>query len=153
MPEKYAKIKCFHLFFAVLISATTGSCSLKQTKNPATLGDSALVFRYEPSVSTVTGILTLERFWGPPGYGEDTTTDKIETEYILALEKPITVVADDSSGNFEESRSGILNLEIVTGVSLDHFLGKRVSMTGGLFGAVTGHHHTDVLMTMIKIEE
>ncbi len=146
-------MKYFYVVFVVLISNCTGNPSLKEMKNQGIEADSMLTYWYEPSVSTVSGILTLEKFWGPPGYGEDTTVDKVETEYILVLEKPITVVANDSSGNFEETRSGIFKLEIVAGTNLDQFLGKRVTMTGGFFGAVTGHHHTDVLLTLVKIAE
>src|SRR6478736_2094703 len=51
-------------------------------------------YKFEPAVSTLTGTLKAEVFYGPPGYGETPKTDKKETAYILHLTKPITVIAD-----------------------------------------------------------
>lgn len=36
--------------------------------------------------------------------------------------------------------------------TLQKYLNKQVTVSGTLFGAQTGHHHTDILLDLITIE-
>lgn len=103
----------------------------------------------------MTGTLTLETFLGPPNYGEDTITDKKEQEYVLNLEKPINIIAptEDISGGFNEAKTGIKKLQLIPNEKLGQYVNKKIKVSGKLFGTQTGHHHTEVLLSVIKMEQ
>ena len=113
----------------------------------------AFVYQYEPVVSTLTGTLTTQVYWGPPNYGEDTTMDERETEYILVLDKAISISKPDSdlSDGYNAAIANVKQLQIVHSQKLDAYVHKKVKAVGSLFGAQTGHHHTDVLLDLKSI--
>lgn len=85
-----------------------------------------------PGEVTLTGTLTYQRFWGPPNYGEDTLTDKKEIYPIL--------------------KTDTADIQLVTDKNLRSFENKKVSATGVLFEAQTGHHHTKILLELGEIK-
>ena len=107
--------------------------------------------------SVLTGTITKEMFYGPPGFGENPKTDKQEPSFLLVLEKPIKVIASNEQLNegTEETRENVDKMQLIwpDGIDMQKYLGKKVKLTGSLFGAHTGHHHTAVLMDMQTIEE
>ena len=109
-------------------------------------------YNYEPHKVELTGILIRKIFYGPPGYGEDPKTDKKEYAYIIKLEKPISAIAaEDDTTN--ESHDNVKEIQVVNikHISLKPLLQKRVTAKGTLFSAITGHHHTDVLINLEEI--
>src|SRR5687768_17168845 len=74
---------------ACLLFSFQNSNSRQQKTKP-----SRTDYYFEPAVSTLTGTVKAQVFYGPPGYGESPKIDKKETAYILHLSKPITVIAD-----------------------------------------------------------
>jgi hypothetical protein len=110
-------------------------------------------YHYEPTVVELTGKLVEKVFYGPPGYGEDPKTDSKEHAAILQLEKPIKVIAEKSD-EFNETKSNVKQLQIINikRIPLSPYLNKKVKLSGKLSSAITGHHHTDVLIEIDMIE-
>lgn len=116
--------------------------------------ENAAEYQYEPVVSTIHGTLSSKVYWGPPGYGEDTTADEKENVYLLILDKGINIQAPkkDLSDGYNAAINNVMQLQLVNQQSLDAYLNKNVTVTGTLFGAQTGHHHTDVLLDVKSIK-
>lgn len=110
-------------------------------------------FHFEPEESTITGTLSTQEFFGPPGYGETPETDTRETAYILTLDETINVLSKEKNSSFNYSRYGVKKVQVTTELNLDKLVNKKVKLTGTFFGAHTGHHHTDVLLWVEKAEE
>lgn len=113
---------------------------------------------YEPTISVISGTLKIESFYGPPGYGENPQTDSREDSYILNLENSINVISktkEVEEGDFNISKYNISKIQLTSssGVKFTNYKNKNVRLTGSFFGASTGHHHTDVLLNINKIEE
>lgn len=110
------------------------------------------IYYFDDTVVLV-GKLGKEKFYGPPGYGDNPTTDVKEIEPVLYLDKKIKVQNRDSS----ESDDADLKLDqtkkmqVILGLGADlkeadKFYGKRVAIRGQLMEWETGHHHTPVLI-------
>lgn len=95
----------------------------------------------------LSGVLREEPFWGPPGYGEDTTVDKKETAYMLIPENPFDV---SISGKII-ARS-MKKIQLASTTPLEDLKDKFVIVSGSFYEAATGHHHTPVLMSVDKIK-
>lgn len=112
-------------------------------------------YQYEPKKTTLTGTVRNDKvFYGPPGYGDNPKEDAQEKPDRLVLEAPISVEADPGTPE-NVAESGLTELQLVPGLDphrLDGFRDKRVTITGVLFHAHTGHHFTKVLLTIEKLE-
>jgi hypothetical protein len=127
------------VFVALLLSCSTNSKKQELPKKPA------VQYQYEPNVSTLTGVLKREMFWGPPNYGGDTLIDTKEYYAILHLDEPIELIGD-TTNHFNSARSDVKKIQVLGGGSFGPLMGKRVTIKGKLMGAQFGHHHTDVLV-------
>lgn len=105
--------------------------------------------RYDHPSTTLTGIVTQQTFFGPPNFGETPEIDRRETQAVLMLAAPICVEAN----NEEDAERNQLQVTLVPRIkiSLNAFDGKHVTVTGKLFHAHTGHHHTPLLLEMVSI--
>jgi hypothetical protein len=99
-------------------------------------------------------------FFGPPNYGEDPTTDKVERSYFLQLPAPLQT---------QMAKKGMKGVELGENSERDHFIqlvvfekksdiarkliGKRVRASGLAFRAETGHHRTGTLVHVKSLEE
>src|SRR5574341_695482 len=110
-------------------------------------------FKFEPAVVTLTGKLVKKEFFGPPGYGEDPKKDSKEQAAILVLTRPIRVVAEEDD-QFNETRDNINEVQLINvkGIALSKFFQNKVKVTGKLSSAITGHHHTAVLIEIDDIQ-
>lgn len=112
-------------------------------------------YYFEPSVSIIEGKLITRMCYGPPGYGENPSTDAQEHPFILQLDDPIQVIAQE--GDLSNSdRSEVIEIQVVPMNKEDteivkQYINKRIIIQGTLFSAHTGHHHTDVLIQVEKI--
>lgn len=118
----------------------------------ATLAPGTVVY----GQATLTGKLVEETFYGPPGYGSDPGHDKKELVLILQLPQSIDVLqAPDAGSEFDVERLGVSKVSLTdpkdAGVDLHKLIGQRIVVRGTLFGAHTGHHHTDVLMSGVEV--
>lgn len=113
----------------------------------------AAVYHYEPEQVELSGTLIEKSFYGPPGYGEDPEHDSKEPAYVILLPEPATVVpaAGDATN---ERHDEVSEVQVVNGkqLPLRPLLNKKVTLRGTLFSAITGHHHTDVLINLEEIK-
>lgn len=140
----------------ILASLAFAACSTNPQVEDATelKKENPTEYQYEPAVSTIHGTLSSKVYWGPPGYGEDTTVDEKENVYLLVLDKGINIQAPkkDLSDGYNAAINNVMQLQLVNQQSLDAYLNKNVTVTGTLFGAQTGHHHTDILLDVKSIK-
>lgn len=104
--------------------------------------------KYGLPSSTLVGTVAVETFYGPPGYGESPETDSKERQAILHLAKPLCTLA--SGDDPAEQDQVKVTLAPMGKLNLRQFVGKMVTVRGSLFHAVTGHHHTKVLVRLTK---
>lgn len=116
------------------------------------------VLNYEPSQVVLKGKVTTRLEYGAPGFGEDPKNDAKENIFLLVLDKPVDVQPDPdlSSDTNTESFKNVREMQMVF-MNIDHklfkrIMGKKVKVTGTLFQAETGHHHTDVLVTVDELK-
>jgi hypothetical protein len=109
--------------------------------------------RYEPDTVRITGKLARHMFYGAPGFGEDPKHDAREPGYYLELAKPICTVAGDVESG-DAARMDVRRVQLVLDQRgyerLRPLLGATVTLRGTLFGAITGHHHAPVLLTVLR---
>lgn len=110
-------------------------------------------YKFEPAVVTLAGKLVEKEFFGPPGYGENPKTDSKEHAAILLLANPIKVVAEKDD-QFNETRDNIKEVQLINvkRIPLSKFFQNKVKITGKLSSAITGHHHTAVLIEIDEIQ-
>ena len=115
-------------------------------------GRSPTCLRYEPDIVRVSGTLARHIYYGAPGFGEDPKHDQKEVGFYLDLATPVCMAPgrDDA----DVARSGIRRIQLVLDedgyARLRPLLGKRLTLRGTLFGATTGHHHTPVLLSVVR---
>ena len=111
---------------------------------------------YGPTVS-LEGKLRSQVFAGPPNYESIKRGDRKETAVIVTLARRTCTTGNDPNG-FEVSEKGIREMQLVVTRPEDwkivrRQMGKRVTVTGTLFHAATGHHRTKVLIFVKTIRE
>lgn len=113
---------------------------------------SAECLRYEPDTVSITGTLARHTFYGAPGFGEDPQHDEKETGFYLELATPICTLAGQDFTN--RPLTGVALVQLVLDqdgyARLRPWLGRRVTLSGTVFAAITGHHHAPVLLDVIK---
>lgn len=108
-------------------------------------------FDCEPAFVELSGTVSVEEAYGPPGYGEEPETDSKVQFLLLTLDAPICVNPDPNDPVNSEGKSRISSLHMVygSGYQFRHeWLEPRVIVTGTLFRALTGHHRTPVLINV-----
>ncbi|HEX5734736.1 MAG TPA: DUF4431 domain-containing protein [Blastocatellia bacterium] len=111
---------------------------------------------YEPATVTLNGKITRKTFAGPPNYESLKEGDTPETYWVLHLTKPICVNGDENMPGGEEPERNVSNIQLI--LSKEQYaryrglVGKRVEVSGKLMHAITGHHHTNVLLTATGIK-
>lgn len=108
--------------------------------------------KYEPAVVQLAGeLVQVERF-GPPGYGEHPAEDQRVRVPILRLDTPIDVYGDMTSELNWEGFERIRKLQLIMDDhNPDRWLRSHVRVHGTLSQAMTGHHYTDVVLTVSEI--
>jgi len=98
--------------------------------------------RFEPAKEVIVGKLVRRTLEG-------------ETGWYVALEKPLCVKGEPSDDINADDVSDVRLLQLV--LMHDEYatdkdlVGKRVRVSGTLFTAHTGHHHTPVLITVEEL--
>jgi hypothetical protein len=112
------------------------------------------VLRYEPEKVTLKGKVVSRTFYGPPNYGENPKTDSRESQYILILDSAVDVLV--GSDPTDQTERNVRRVTLVVNDFAAHpvrpLLGRHVLIEGTLFHAITGHHHTRVLITVSSIK-
>jgi hypothetical protein len=107
------------------------------------------------SGAVLRGTLTRQVFPGRPNYESVAQGDEPEITYVLKLDQANCVLATPNNPD-EPALSKITGVQLVPShdqyVFLEHMIDKRVTLSGALFAAHTGHHHTPVLLTNVHLE-
>lgn len=101
---------------------------------------------------TVSGKLTRQTFPGRPNFESVARGDEPETYFVLRLDHAACVranPADDQSVFVPSIRDMQLMLNGTQFPQLRPLLGKHVHLSGSLEPAVTGHHHTAVMLSEV----
>ena len=109
---------------------------------------------YGPEVS-LTGKLSSRVVPGPPNYSSIRKGDQKETLILLTVTQPICTTGDDPAG-IDVPEKGLRDLQLAISKDKDwpvirRLIGKRVTVSGKLFHAHTGHHRTKVLMDVSQV--
>jgi len=103
---------------------------------------------YDVAGAQLTGTISKKTFPGPPNYESVRRGDKPETYWILHLARPICTTA----GRDDDAESNVTGIQLILTPKqyalYRKFVGgrARVKVTGKLSHAITGHHHTQVLL-------
>lgn len=150
-------IKLRKLSVLVIILFMLCSCAVIQDKEIKFNESNEKVVKeyyFEPNVSVIEGTLITRLYYGPPGYGEDPNNDEQEYPFILLLDDPIKVIAEDAD-IYTSDISNVLEIQLVLNKDevdiVKQYKNKHIKIQGTLFSAHTGHHHTDVLVDVDKI--
>jgi len=132
------------------------SCSANTPKPPATkvLED---CLNYEPQKVKLEGLLYKKSFPGPPNYQDIKKGDEEEVYWLIKATKPFCVnETKDIWGGKLINQSEV---QLVMTSAFDFYktkrslLGQRVIVQGTLFPQMTGHHKTEVLITVESLEK
>lgn len=118
---------------------------------PIANAENRLVY-YEPIIVKLSGVIDVKDSPGPPNYESVENGDAAETGYYLKLPQSIDVVTPNVKSGTDECDEPEKNIHVVQLV-IRHDSdwpkirkGNHVTLTGTLFHAISGHHHTRVLM-------
>jgi hypothetical protein len=112
---------------------------------------------YETDGVKLAGKIKRMTFPGPPNYESVKKGDQPEVAWILTLDKPVCVNADRSN-EFDEAEKNVSDVQLALApegfTKWRAFVRNRVPVvvTGKLFHAHTGHHHTQVLIEVADIK-
>jgi hypothetical protein len=110
---------------------------------------------YGPAIVSLTGTIVSQMQYGPPNYGEDPAHDAKEVYWYLQLDDPVCVNGRKDHSEEMQGEQNVRKVQIVylTGYPKGgNWINKRASITGTLFHAITGHHHTKVLIEAGKTD-
>lgn len=108
---------------------------------------------YETDGVKLAGTISRKTFPGPPNYESIRRGDKPETYWILHLAQPICTTANGDN----DAESGVTDIQLILMPKqyalYKKFVGAKagVTVTGKLSHAITGHHHTQVLMEVASM--
>jgi hypothetical protein len=107
---------------------------------------------YEPAVVKIAGTLGRKTVPGPPNYESVRNGDRPETYWFVQLSRPVCVGEDEKEPDLNPAKNDVGSIQLVLApdayAAYKELVGKRVVASGTLFGAITGHHHTPVLLTV-----
>jgi Domain of unknown function (DUF4431) len=108
---------------------------------------------YQPDTVHITGVMEQRMFYGRPNYGENPETDAKDWGYYVVPDAPVCTrggsdPADDAMGDI---RLVQLSLEPAGFAAVPPLLGRRVRVTGTMYGAFTGYHHAPVVISILAV--
>lgn len=142
MVSKAQAAACLSVFIILVAGACEAIASVRFVV-PEAPGMSATV--------SLRGNIAMERFYGPPNFGETPEQDRKEKATILNLEEEICVLLEDDSSCGVQDMQDSIQLVISTGAEGNVQAGECVVADGPLFRSFTGHHRRLILMTVMKL--
>ena len=130
-----------------LFTSLLGAFAKEPTSQPT--------YFYGPQLSSLVGVIKTVTFPGPPEYQSIKRGDEPEHVLILFLDQPISVLPKEGSKeDLQDPYRNVRKLHLVvhSDDKIKVVKGKRVRVTGTFFSAVTGHHRTEVLMEVGRLE-
>lgn len=112
--------------------------------------------RYEPTVVRLSGVVKLERHYGPPGFGTSPATDRQVSVPILVLDAPVTVLGTPPNPRERihldaDTFRNVARMQLIfdtPGTKVGGLEGEHATFTGTLFQKLSGENYTDVLMAV-----
>lgn len=134
-----------------VLLALASAVSLCVAAGPAA---AAPCFRYTERL-TLSGKLVVKTYPGIPNYESVAQGDAPETVLVLLLPKPICMEAKKADTSvLDEAVSGVRAVQLAaTRKELGVTPGRAVRVSGNVFAAHTGHHHTPLVMSEVRVEE
>lgn len=113
-------------------------------------------YYFEPNVSIIEGRLITRLHYGPPRFGEDPDNDEQRYPFILLLDEPINIIAEDTD-TLNSNKSNVSEIQLVLKGKpyvdmAKQYKNKYIRVQGTLFTAFTGYHHTEVLIDVDEIK-
>jgi len=105
---------------------------------------------YEPAEVSLVGEVRVEEFPGPPNYEDLAKGDRPEHVFVLVLESAVCTSPTTGAELEPLDRIEKIQLVVPSGAPRPE-IGKRVRVSGALFGAHTGHHHYPLLMIVASV--
>lgn len=134
------------LLLSVLVSCTRPIDEMARSKNISE-GEPTQTFSYNSKDAIITGVIKIEEYFGPPGYGDDPDSDEVEKPYILLLNEAIEVKVNDSVDWINRDiRTEEIHLAPLHGILLKN--GEQVRVKGQFYSSHTGHHRRPLLMAV-----
>ncbi len=120
---------------------------------------SNITLKYEPEIVELQGTLELRTYPGPPNYESIQQGDKPEQCYYLKLFQPIDVKPapnlESLINDVIEKNVNLIQLSIEKDALFLRLrnvgMNKKIKLKGTLFHRHTGHHHTEILMSVDTI--
>ena len=142
---------------------TTVGASTSQTDKtptsgaPATSPTGGACLSYSPAVVTLKGTITAKKFPGLPNFESIEKGDEPEAVWILALTESTCTSGQKVDEHAIEAEANVRELQLTIGDQqlyerYQPLLGRTVNVSGTLDHAVTGHHHTPVILEVTGIE-
>jgi hypothetical protein len=155
MMRKTAYLAAMFFSLALLLSILGPATLSAKEAGSAKTAAAADCLEYGPAVQ-LTGNLIRKTFPGLPNFTSVAQGDTPEVGWILHLDKPVCVKGR-AGDDFDVAVSHLTDLQLVLGNDdyyrqAKKFLARKVIVTGVLFGAHTGHHHTPVLLDVKNIQ-
>jgi len=119
-----------------------------------TLAQELKCLKYKPHAIELTGTVKRVTFPGPPNYESVDEGDRPEQYWVLYLPKAICVDIDPNN-DINEAEKNIKSLQLIIHDydTYSNLLGQKVTVKGELTHAITGHHHTNVLINVKDIKK
>ena len=109
---------------------------------------------YEPDTVRLTGRLERHTYPGRPNYENIAKGDEAEIGFYIRPEVPICVSHNGTDVD-EQPVAGVKLVQLVLDAQgydrLRPRLGQRITVRGTLFHSITGHHHTALLLRVIRL--
>lgn len=102
------------------------------------------------------GVLVARTFAGPPNFESVKDGDRPERYWLLRLPKPICVADDPSDPDMGAGAQSVREIQLM--LKAEDFaryrplLGKVVTADGDFMSAISGHHHTPILLRNVTLK-
>jgi len=113
-------------------------------------------FSYEPATITIKGEISRKTFAGRPNYESIKKGDEPETYWILHLSKSVCIDNGAKATPDDVPEKNVSAIQLI--LSEDQYarykdlINKQVIVRGKLLHAISGHHHTKVIMEVAEIK-
>jgi hypothetical protein len=117
-----------------------------------TSADAAQCVTYSSAIN-LRGTLTRDTFPEQPNYESIAGGDAAASYFFVALPYPICVERGNSKDGTKPAEEGILRVQLAFGQQKDPYdklrpyLAREITCRGTLYHAISGHHHSQVLMS------
>ncbi len=102
------------------------------------------------------GVLVAHTFAGPPNFESVKAGDRPERYWLLRLPHPICVAEDPTDPDTGAGAKDVREIQLILApedfVRYRPLLGKTVTAEGGFMSAITGHHHTPILLEGVTLK-